>query len=106
MIGIVLPIIFTLLCLALIAAVVAVTAQGVKMLWKEAGDCVNRPTTPILHRRSGDTRADAIDALKQLGLGGNEVADYVDRAMKLCPDCSLQSVVNLVIHMRNADNAE
>jgi len=98
-------VVIAIVCIAVLSGLCAAVGQQAKGVWDDAGDLVHgkkRPPTSF----SGDKKTDALDALKQLGLSGSVVEKQVEKAIHLCPDCSLQSIVNLVIQMRNADGGK
>lgn len=86
----------------LIALLGAILGQSSKALWKEAGHLVHgKPVEAKVV--SSDLEADAIEALKELGMTDSKTPMFVRRAIQLCPDGDLDAIVNMVVRMRIID---
>ena len=88
-----------------VIASAAMSARGIGMLWESTQPKISdqiEVDQPPLSQSQVELRADAIDALENIGHVGLSVESDVDSAMNTCPKCDLSGIVNIVVQMRSS----
>ena len=86
--------------MGVLVASLAMAGRGVGMLWDSTRPKNSYPSP--LSQSQVELRADAIDALGNIGHVGLAVESDVDSAMITCPKCDLSGIVNIVVQMRSS----
>jgi hypothetical protein len=97
--------------MAMLFLMSAMAVKSIRMLWDDTAPdfssdlgCLHLPEVDqtTLSDTQVELRADAIEALAQVGLVGISVEGDVDKAMVICPGCDLQGIVNIVVQLRGS----